>query len=98
MYQIGLVYAPAGCSPWFESTGLFTDPVGMPDPHDCAQHEDRRNIRPQVRVLIRVKESLWDHYQAVQQIGENAPVKQGRVRPRINRMHHATYIESIINR
>ncbi len=59
------------------------DPVGMPDPHDCAQHEDYRNIRPQVRVLIRVKESLWDHYQAVQQVSENAEVEQGRVRPRI---------------
>ena len=70
----------------------------MPDPQDCAQHEEKRNIRPQVRVLIRVKESLWDHYQGVQQIGENAVIKKGRVRPRINRMAHATYIASSINR
>jgi hypothetical protein len=44
---------------------------------DSNQHEDYRNIRPQVGVLIRVKESLWDHDQAVQQIGENAPVEEG---------------------
>ena len=75
VYQIGLVYAPAGCSAWFESTGLSTDPVRMPDPHDSNQHERYRNIRPQVRVLIWIKESLRNHYQTVQQIGENAPVE-----------------------
>ena len=31
-------------------------------------------------MLIRVKESLRDHYKAMQQVGENAPVEQGRIR------------------
>ena len=53
----------------------------MPDPHDDDQHEGYRNIRPQVRMLIRIDESLRDHYQAVQQVGENALVEQSRVRP-----------------